>query len=269
LDPIENEREFDEPVRQLVNWVKGDFTSFPFPPAELLEDDEILLEKVKMIKDKFLEVGAFPVILLITNDIALCKLINNSMSVPVVRLPPEFVFVVKTGRFGVPKSDEPITFYVKKLLDRVPGISNSLLTIEHDPVILPDFGSWDATAIRFDLYPYKRTVLHKEIRSDQIFEYRTLEKENPIRSFLDRVDSWPNDFIVDNERLIVQKEFSASENWRKKEDRPRFNPFSLFNLKSKKRVRDDPAIIHLLREGAQESIFIATEKEREKLFQFE
>lgn len=277
LDPVLRDSEIDSKVMTLVEWLRGDFKRFPFPPRELLEDDDILVAKVAHIKDKFLEAGSFPIVLIITNDSEMCKLINMSTSVPVVRLPPDFVFTLKTGRFGYIREAEPISHFVKKFNRRIPGMTQSISVIEHDtvvnpeqyPVVLADFGSWDASSIKYDTAPYQRVVLHKEVRSDQIFEYRVLGDLDPIQRLRDGIEAWPLGYIFDNERLVKITEFSHSEDWRKREDRPGWNPFSIFNRSARRKVKSDPNLIHLLKQGMQESIFLATEREREKLFKFD
>jgi hypothetical protein len=256
----------DEPaVRRLADWVKGDMEKYPFPPQEILEDDDVLVGKIFHSKDKFLASGSFPAVLIITNDSKLCERANMETSVPVIRLPPEFLLVKRTGRFNVIPAADPLKFFQERLSKRVPGFMSSTITVDHDNHVFADFGSWDASSVRFDTQPFMKKVLSIEVRSDQIFEYRVLGDTDPISRLRARLEAWPIGHIFDNERLIKLSEFSSSEDWRKREDRPWFNPMAIFNRASKTRARSNDVLIGLVRSGIQGSIYPASIKEREKL----
>jgi len=205
---IETPDELLEPLRELLDWARGNRASLP--PRELLEDDDIIREGIRtMVERGMNEGGIVQSAILVTSDLALCREVNEEMGIVVFQLPPYLVKalevgLVPTGGKRFANIDECFTHYVDKARQMYPTVMvPSLLRIEDVTVV--DLGSWRAEMEKLNIFPYQKPKFSSD-RRREYFEYRA-EPTMDMRSFYSsQHEYWPSrKNIFDLEGLVSQK----------------------------------------------------------------
>lgn len=184
----------DEELEVLYNWLLEE--GVEPPPRDLLEDDEIIYQKIKdSIKPELLDPGIIPSIIIVTDDKKLCYKINRELGVVVFRLPTLLYLKYENKQFQT-KLLEGEGDDIKEFIYKALSIDSRLRFFQSEL----DTGSVSASLLR---QHRKEALVVFEDRRTQNFTVRdTANIESRAKGMY---QIWPlpkQEFIYDYEQLL-------------------------------------------------------------------